>query len=102
MEYLEAGTISFLTLAFNQLFHVFNMRGRGSRLLRNEITRNRWVWGALALCTAMLVAVVHIPKLNGVLHLTPLDARGWAMVLVASLIPCIVGQAVKVVRGRAG
>ena len=100
LEYPQAVTISFLTLAFNQLFHVFNMRDRRSGVFNNEITRNRWVWGALALCAAMLVAVVHIPKLNEILHVTPLDARGWLLVVAASLIPLLIGQIVKMFRAR--
>ena len=34
-------TVSFLTIALAQLWHVFNMRGRGSEVLRNAVTRNR-------------------------------------------------------------
>ena len=98
----SGGHAKALTLVFAQLFHVLNMRDRGSGLLRNAITRNRWVWGALALCAAMLVAVVHIPPLARILHVTPLDATGWAMVLIAGLIPSIIGQIVKLLPARAG
>ena len=41
-------TVTFLTLALAQLWHVFNMRHPTSGLLRNEITRNPWIWLALA------------------------------------------------------
>ena len=47
-------TVTFLTLAFAQLWHVFNMRHPQTGLLRNEVTRNPWLWGALVLCTALL------------------------------------------------
>ncbi len=100
MGYDRAVTVSFLTLAFNQLFHVFNMRDRRSGLFRNEVTCNRWVWGALALCAAMLVAIVHIAPLARILHVVPLGPRGWAMVLAASLVPLLVGQLAKLVRAR--
>ena len=46
----SAVTVTFLTLAFAQLWHVFNMRHPRSGLLRNEVTRNPWLWGALLLC----------------------------------------------------
>ncbi len=39
-------TVTFLTLAFAQLWHVFNMRNTHSALWLNEITRNPWVWAA--------------------------------------------------------
>jgi Ca2+-transporting ATPase len=41
-----ATTVSFLTLAFAQLWHVFNMRDRDSSLLWNDVVRNGYVWGA--------------------------------------------------------
>ena len=47
-------TLSFLTLAFGQLWHVFNMRDTRAGLFRNKVTRNTYVWGALALCIAIL------------------------------------------------
>ena len=50
LEKQAAVTVTFLTLAFAQLWHVFNMRHPTSHLLYNEITRNSWIWAALALC----------------------------------------------------
>lgn len=96
----RAVTISFLALAFGQLLHVFNMRDRRSTLVHNEVTRNRWVWGALVLCIGILIAVVHIPLLARVLRVTPLGVRGWTIVIVAGLIPCLVGQVAKLLPTR--
>ncbi len=91
----EAVTVSFLTLAFAQLWHVFDMREPGSPLLSNEVTRNPWVWGALALCAALLLAAVALPGARDVLQIAWLDARSWALVAAASLTPTLVGQAGK-------
>jgi Ca2+-transporting ATPase len=57
----QAVTISFLTLAFAQLWHVFNMRESGSGFFRNEITQNPFIWGALALCVGLLLLAVYLP-----------------------------------------
>ena len=92
-------TVSFLTLAFGQLVHVFNMRSPRSGLLRNVVVGNRYVWGAILLCTGLLLTAVHIPILSGVLSLTPLPAEGWMLVGAGSLFPLGVGQAVLVARG---
>jgi len=100
LGYDHAVTISFLTLAFNQLFHVFNMRDRHAGLFRNEITRNPWVWAALGFCAALLVAVVHIPPLARILHVVPLGLASWGMVLAASLLPLLVGQIGKLIYAR--
>ncbi|MBW2215506.1 MAG: cation transporting ATPase C-terminal domain-containing protein [Deltaproteobacteria bacterium] len=33
----------------------------------NEVTRNPWIWGAVILCTGLLVAAVYVPILSEVL-----------------------------------
>jgi Ca2+-transporting ATPase len=95
MEERQAVTVSFLTLAFAQLWHVFNMRDPGTDFFRNEVTQNRYVWGALALCTALLLIAVYLPILSGVLKIKHPGAKGWLVVLVMSLIPWAVGQVAK-------
>ncbi len=92
-------TVTFQTLAFAQLWQVFNMRGTGSLLLRNEVTRNPWVWSALLLCTSLLVGPVYCPPLGAVLGLVPLDRTGWTLVLLASLAPLVLIQPWTVVAG---
>jgi Ca2+-transporting ATPase len=92
MEQDRAVTISFLTLAFAQLWHVFTMRDGGTGLFDNEIVRNPWIWGALALCTVLLVAAVYVPGLNSLLKVEDPGLAGWGLVLGASLVPWIVGQ----------
>lgn len=91
----RAVTIAFLTLAFAQLWHVFNMREAGSPVLRNEITANRFVWGALALCIGLLLAAVYLPVLSGVLSTVDPGWQGWLLVASASLVPVLVGPAVQ-------
>jgi Ca2+-transporting ATPase len=91
----QAVTVSFLTLAFAQLWHVFNMRDRGSGFLRNEITRNPFIWGALAFCTGLLLLAVYLPGLAAVLKMAAPGAEGWALVIVTSLIPVGIGQILK-------
>lgn len=88
----QAVTVSFMTLAFARLWHIFNMRSRGSGLLKNEVVQNPYVWGALVICTFILLAAVYVPGLSGVLGTTGLSLRTWGLVLGASLIPLVVGQ----------
>ena len=82
-------TISFLTLAFSQLFHVFNLRDFGTSFIKNEITRNLYVWGAFVLCTIILLLTLYIPALATVLHTVPLGLNEWLIVLIASIAPCL-------------
>jgi Ca2+-transporting ATPase len=95
MEKRQAVTVSFLTLAFAQLWHVFNMRDSGSGFLRNDITRNRFVWGALALCSGLLLLAVYLPGLSHVLQVANPELEGWLLILMMSLIPSLTGQLLK-------
>ena len=85
-------TVSFLTLAFAQLWHVFNMRGRGSGVFRNAVTVNPYVWAAVALCIAILLLAVYVPPLAATLQIVPPDRAGWTLVLAASLAPLLLGM----------
>lgn len=99
----EAVTISFLTLAMAQLWHVFNMRARGTSLVRNAIVRNPFVWGALLLCTFLILSAVYMPGLNIVLATTDPGVSGWLLALGMSFVPLVVGQAARwlpVIEGR--
>lgn len=92
MSERQAVTVSFLTLAFAQLWHVFNMRGRGSNLLRNDVVANPWIWGALALCTGLLLAAVFVSPLAGVLRVGAPTTEGWLLIVVFGFAPLLVGQ----------
>ncbi|NBC18685.1 MAG: HAD-IC family P-type ATPase [Bacteroidetes bacterium] len=95
MDVEAAVTVSFLTLAFAQLWHVFNMRDRGSHPLRSQITRNPYVWAALGLCIVLLLGAVYVPGISTVLDVHPPGWAGWGLVLGMSFIPLVLGQLYK-------
>lgn len=97
----QAVTVSFLTLAFARLWHVFNMRDSDSGLFRNEISVNPYIWGALAICTALLLFATYTPGISTVLDLVNPGLKGWGLILGGSLIPVIMGQILKTVEGKA-
>jgi len=98
MNEARAVTLSFLSLALAQLWHVFNMRDRGTHLIRNDITRNLYVWGALVLCVALLLVAVYVPGLARLLGVVDPGTGGWALALGMSLVPLVIGQTLKQVR----
>ncbi|MBN2451189.1 MAG: HAD-IC family P-type ATPase [Lentisphaeria bacterium] len=98
LEVHQATTVSFLILAMAQLWHVFNMRSRGSGILDNALVRNRFLWGALVLCTGLLLAAVYLPGISTALKLARPGLSGWSLAVGLSLVPLVVGQTVKVLR----
>jgi P-type Ca2+ transporter type 2C len=93
---LESGpavTVAFLTLALAQLWNVFNMRDRDSGLLRNEVTQNGYIWGAIALCLGLIGLAVWFPPLAALLGLPNPGRAGLVLAGTASLVPLMLGQA---------
>ncbi|MBN2225523.1 MAG: cation-translocating P-type ATPase [Deltaproteobacteria bacterium] len=96
----RAVTVSFMTLAFSQLWHVFNMGDDRAGFFVNDITKNPYIWGALVLCGGLLVAGVYVPIFSRVLRLYDPGMNGWAVILGMSLVVLITGSAAKAVRRR--
>lgn len=97
MTVVEAVSVSFLTLALGQIWHVFSMADSAAPLVRNEVTENPWVWGAVALCVLLVLAAAYLPVLSDVLQVTPPDLFAWGVVLGLSLAPLVVGRVVRLV-----
>lgn len=92
--------VAFITLIFAQLFHVFNMSSAHSKLIVNEITKNKYVWIALLICTILTVLVFAIPQMRLVLGLQVLSAEVWLVSILAGLIPLVLVQGYKVIEER--
>jgi len=99
MDEARAVTISFLILAFAQLWHVFNMRDHDTGVINNDIVENPWVWGALVLCIGLLLLAVYVPGLATLLKVQASGVEGWALILGMSVIPWFVGLIVKALDG---
>jgi magnesium-transporting ATPase (P-type) len=96
MEKNQAVTISFLSLSLARLSHVFNMRDQNSGALLNEITRNPFIWVALAVCLALLAIALYLSGLRQILGLVYPTSIGWTIIIAAGILPLLVGQAVKI------
>jgi Ca2+-transporting ATPase len=92
--------VAFITLAFAQLFHVFNMSSAHSNLWVNEITKNKFVWLALLVCTILMVLVYLLPQMRLVLGLEVLSAKLWVVSILASLIPLVLIQIYKIIENK--
>jgi len=84
-----------MTLAFCQLWHVFNMRNDGAPLLRNDVTRNAFVWGALILCVVLVLGAVYVPGAGPVLHTVQPGLAAWLLVAGTSFVPLLLGPLIK-------
>jgi P-type Ca2+ transporter type 2C len=87
--------VAFITLAFAQLFHVFNMSSFHSKLFLNEITKNKFVWLSIIICAGLMILVYALPQTRLVLGLVELPTEIWLVAIVASLLPLLIMQIYK-------
>ncbi|MEX5728806.1 Ca2+-transporting ATPase [Rhodovulum iodosum] len=92
---LDAGravTVAFLTLGLAQLWNVFNMRSPAADPIRNDVTANAYVWGALAFCLGLIALALVLPGLSALLSLPAPGGAGLGVAIGMSFLPLVMGQ----------
>ncbi len=97
----QVTTMCFFTLALAQLWHVFNMRNWRNGPVSNQLTKNIFIWLAIAICIVILLVAALEPHLAGVLHLVALPSSAWISLLLLSVVPVLTRELAAVfVRNR--
>jgi Ca2+-transporting ATPase len=104
MQYLElseaeGNNLTFYALSFAQVSHVFNLHSERS-FFNNEITRNRYIWYATALCLFIMALTYYVPFLREVLSLQPMRGDELGLIVAAGVIPVLLMQLVQTVKRR--
>jgi Ca2+-transporting ATPase len=94
-EYLHwdpkiCNNIAFLSLAFAQLWHVFNLPSSKLSFWNNEVTRNAFVWWALLLCTVLMLLFYAFEPTRAIIGLQILPLRVWLVIIGSSLVPVVI------------
>lgn len=87
--------VAFFSLAFAQLWHVFDMREANEPIFKNQVTQNKYVWWAVTLCIVAIIASYFIPQINSVLSYQELDLKIWVLIGITSLLPLVTIQILK-------
>jgi Ca2+-transporting ATPase len=85
-------TMSFMTLALAQAFHLGNARSQAHVLTVRQAVSNPFALGAVALVVLLQVISVHFAPLAAVLGTEPLGARDWLVCVALALVPAVIGQ----------
>ena len=91
-----ARTMTFAVLALTQITHVLNVRSENFSAFRGMFS-NRYLLGALAIVLMLMFAVLEIPALHTIFHLTELTSQQWLWVAGLSLAPLPIVEIVKAV-----
>lgn len=95
-----SNNVAFFTLALSQFWHVFNMRDDNEGILKNQVTLNKFIWGALLICLLFLFGAYFTPGLSDLLSFETLDISTWILIFALSLGPLVTIQSLKVIRYR--
>ncbi|RKS53690.1 Ca2+-transporting ATPase [Gillisia mitskevichiae] len=87
--------ISFYTLVWVQLLHVFNIPSRIHSFFNNEVMHNKWVWGAILLSLFLVFIAYLIPVIRTALSLLPLTIGQYLIVFFAGLAAIVLIQILK-------
>jgi Ca2+-transporting ATPase len=87
--------ITFFSLALTQLWHVLNLSSRKVSFIKNEITRNAFVWYALVLCILIIAVFYLVPSLKVILGIQTLNTTIWLIIVGTSFAPVLLIQLFK-------
>ena len=87
-----ARTMAFSTMAFGQLFHIFNVRSKNKFGFEKSIFNNPYLIGSLIISLGLQILVVYLPFLNNVMGTVPLDIYKWLIIIAGSITPTLIIQ----------
>jgi len=87
--------MAFYTLVFAQLFNVFNIPEGKLSFFKNEVTRNPWVWGAIALSIVITIGAHLIVPMANALSLESLSFEQLVTTVVFALGSLVLAQLIK-------
>ncbi len=91
----QSVTISFMTLALAQIFHLGNARSPRAVLTPARALANPYAVGAVVLSLILQVGLVRFAEVAALLRVSPLSARQWFVVLALSSATAVVGQVIR-------
>lgn len=95
MMHQDALTMAFATLGLIQLFHAFNVKSIHQSIFKVGIFKSRTFNWSILVSFILLAAVIMIPGLNGIFHVSHLDLYQWGMVLGMSFAVVVIVEIVK-------
>ena len=95
LESITINNMAFYTLVLAQLFNVFNMPKHRESFINNEVTRNKWVWGAVVLSLLITLGAYLIPPVAQALSLKTFSYELLVTTVLFALASLALSQLVK-------
>jgi P-type Ca2+ transporter type 2C len=88
----RAVTMSFMTLALAQIFHLGNARSGRHVVSPRRALANRWALGAVAISVALQLLAVWLEPLAQLLGVVAPTDSEWLVIVSLSALPAVIGQ----------
>jgi Ca2+-transporting ATPase len=91
-------TIIFTTLCFGQLWNVMGIRSETESLFKIGIFTNKYLLGAVILTIILQLAIIHIPFLSNIFHISPLSIKELLFTFTISSLGFWLLEALKLIK----
>ena len=91
-----ANTMAFATLVFCELTRAFAVRSDTESIFKIGFFTNPTMNKSFLVGLVLQLAVLLLPFLRGIFHITPLTGAEWIVVVILGLMPLVISEIVKV------
>jgi len=88
-------TMAFVTLAFSELVHVFNIRNNKKSIFKTGILGNKTLLLAIAVAAALMLVILFIPALRHVFSIPALPTANIVEIILLVLAPVVIVEVMK-------
>ena len=87
--------MAFIVLALSELIHVFNIRNNKKSIFKTGIGGNIWLFGAIALATALVLVILLIPDLRHIFSIPVLPRENILEIIALVFAPILIVELFK-------
>ena len=88
-------TMAFVTLAFSELVHVFNIRNNKKSIFKTHPFNNKVLLGAIAISAALMLVILFIPGLRHIFSIPVLPVNNVLEIVGLVLLPIVIVELFK-------
>ena len=90
--------MAFITLAFSELVHVFNIRNNQKSIFKTHPFNNRILLGAIAGSVALMLIILFVPALRHIFSIPILPTSKIIELIILILLPIVIVEIFKLFR----
>ncbi|MDD3487581.1 MAG: cation-transporting P-type ATPase [Candidatus Moranbacteria bacterium] len=93
--YIKSTSVTYAVLSMTQMANLLQARSETLSVFTIGFFRNRYVIGAILISVGMLMTFLHVPFFREYLHMSPIDAKDWLVVIGTTLAVFVFEEARK-------